>query len=415
MIIVKVVVLLLIIGLSREDQDFFLGESVETGFIDVGRGKLFYWLFSPRYKKEDSPVLLWLQGGPGCSNGLALFYENGPFFINDDMTLRKNPYSWNNNSYTIYLEQPVGTGYSTVNRYVATEEQVAHDIYVFLNKLFDKHPEFAKNNFFISGESYAGHYIPALAQYILQQKDNKINLKGAAMGNGLVSAYYQYPSYSDYAYRMGNISSTLYTVTTFGFSICKALLAVDLWQFAMPICQITYFLIIGTPLKQYFNQYDVRRPCPNPPDCYNTSNLDPFYNNKTVRNLINTTGYPYVSYNYIVHAFLFVDWWFSYTDAIAYVLNTGKVDFMSYNGDMDFLCNWIGGERWAKNLNWKGKEEFNKAQYKNWIYDGKVQATYKVYDKFSFVVVKDVGHMVPMDNPKFSLELINKFMFEGIK
>lgn len=87
--------LLFLLGLLRGEQDIFLGEEVETGFIDVGRGKLFYWLFGPRFKKDDSPVLLWLTGGPGCSNGLALFYENGPFFINDDTTLRKNLYSWN--------------------------------------------------------------------------------------------------------------------------------------------------------------------------------------------------------------------------------------------------------------------------------------------------------------------------------
>jgi cathepsin A (carboxypeptidase C) len=68
-------------------------------------------------------LTVWLTGGPGCASELAIFYENGPFTINEDLTLKKNEYSWNNNSNMLFVDQPVGTGYSRckLNGYVHNE------------------------------------------------------------------------------------------------------------------------------------------------------------------------------------------------------------------------------------------------------------------------------------------------------
>ena len=68
-------------------------------------------------------MTVWLTGGPGCASELAIFYENGPFTINEDLTLKKNEYSWNKNSNMLFVDQPVGTGYSRckLNGYVHNE------------------------------------------------------------------------------------------------------------------------------------------------------------------------------------------------------------------------------------------------------------------------------------------------------
>jgi len=65
---------------------------------------MFYWLFPSRSDKTKDPLVIWLTGGPGCSSELAVFVENGPFQINDDLTLKKNPNSWNNQANLLYID-----------------------------------------------------------------------------------------------------------------------------------------------------------------------------------------------------------------------------------------------------------------------------------------------------------------------
>jgi cathepsin A (carboxypeptidase C) len=78
-------------------QGVFLDEDQVSGFIPINESDdIFYWLFKSRNSPESAPLVIWLTGGPGCASELAVFYENGPFTINDDLTLKKNPDSWNN-------------------------------------------------------------------------------------------------------------------------------------------------------------------------------------------------------------------------------------------------------------------------------------------------------------------------------
>lgn len=55
---------------------------------------MFYFFFESRKNTSDDPIVIWLTGGPGCSSQLALFYENGPFHISDDLSLVWNNYGW---------------------------------------------------------------------------------------------------------------------------------------------------------------------------------------------------------------------------------------------------------------------------------------------------------------------------------
>ena len=137
--------------------------------------------------------------------------------------------------------------------------------------------------------------------------------------------------------------------------------------------------------------------------------------NETVKKRINATGYSYMSYNYMVHFFLFADWWVDYTSTVAYVLDVGKIPVLSYNGDKDFICNWIGEEAWVNDFEWSGKGKFKDMKYKDWIFNKKVGGRYKTLNGLTFLIIKDSGHMTPKDQPEFSLDMINKFMFEGIK
>lgn len=165
-----------------------------TGYVEVNAtagANLFYWFHGAQTNNTAAPFVLWLTGGPGCSAELAMLFENGPWKVADDMTLSINPYSWNNEYNLLYVDSPAGTGFSYLtnpNDYVVNERQVAQDLYTTLETFFRAYPEYAANDFYVVGESYGGHYVPALAERILhgnRKRQARINLKGIAIGNGM--------------------------------------------------------------------------------------------------------------------------------------------------------------------------------------------------------------------------------------
>jgi cathepsin A (carboxypeptidase C) len=114
------------------DDDMFLGESQKSGLVNMTNGDdMFYWLFNSRNEPSTDPLVMWLTGGPGCSSELAIFYENGPFSINDDLSLKVNQYSWNNVSNVLFVDNPIGTGFSKcsgISHYDTNEDEVAEGI-----------------------------------------------------------------------------------------------------------------------------------------------------------------------------------------------------------------------------------------------------------------------------------------------
>lgn len=112
----------------------------------------------------------------------------------DKFSQTLNPYSWNKIANMIYLEAPAGVGYSwtTLTDPAYTDESSAEDNYLAVKKFFTLFGEYADNEFYISGESYAGVYVPFLAHKIAveHKDDNTINLKGILVGNGVTDLTY---------------------------------------------------------------------------------------------------------------------------------------------------------------------------------------------------------------------------------
>ncbi|XP_073159107.1 serine carboxypeptidase-like 27 isoform X2 [Henckelia pumila] len=175
-----------------------------SGYVTVneeaGRA-LFYWLTEApiRRRPESKPLLLWLNGGPGCSSvGYGSVQEIGPFNVNPDgKSLSLNRYSWSNLANLLFLDSPSGAGFAYSNTssdlYTAGDQRTAKDSYIFLVKWFERFPQYKYRDFYITGESYAGHYGPQLAQIIYEKnkgiENPVINLKGF-LGPWLFKAYY---------------------------------------------------------------------------------------------------------------------------------------------------------------------------------------------------------------------------------
>merc|ERR1712093_124976 len=191
----------------------------ESGYVSYPAASTnfhtFYWMIKPRDGNANAPTVFWFTGGPGCSSDLALFAENGPWHFKnpaDASTIDVNPYSWNSNATLIFVDQPVGTGFSYADAdvYERNEDEVASDMFAFFQGFYKKYPELLSNKMFVTGESYGGHYVPAISNYIVSQNqaggNTKLPFEGCAIGNGLVNPAVQYPQYANFSYLNGLIS-----------------------------------------------------------------------------------------------------------------------------------------------------------------------------------------------------------------
>ncbi|GMN50992.1 hypothetical protein TIFTF001_020143 [Ficus carica] len=356
--------------------------------------RMFYLFFESRNNKKD-PVVIWLTGGPGCSSELAVFYENGPFNIADNMSLVWNQYGWDQVSNLLYVDQPTGTGfsYSSDKRDIRhNEDGVSNDLYDFLQAFFAEHPNLAKNDFYITGESYAGHYIPAFAARVHRGNKDKegihINLKGFAIGNGLTDPAIQYKAYTDYALDMGIIKKSDYDRINKVVGPCEVaikLCGTDGTVSCMAsyfVCNIIFSSIIARAGN--INYYDIRKECVGSL-CYDFSNLEKFLNQKSVRATLGVGDIEFVSCSQTVYQAMLLDWMRNLEVGIPALLEDG-VKLLVYAGEYDLICNWLGNSRWVHAMKWSGQKEFTAS-----------------------TEVHDAGHMVPMDQPKAALEMLKRW------
>jgi len=198
-----------------------------SGYLDGSKGcdteangkecKLHYWLALAEYNPWNASVVLWLNGGPGSSSLLGFLQENGPVLINATGGLMDNPWSWTKVANLLALESPVGVGYSYCSKQFEgevcqnTDRFTASTSRAGLVDFFHKFPELASNDFFITGESYAGVYVPTLAQSILHDAP-EINLVGIAVGDPCTDNTAQADSMDDlwYAGKYGFIDEAVF-------------------------------------------------------------------------------------------------------------------------------------------------------------------------------------------------------------
>ncbi|GAB2222684.1 hypothetical protein Drorol1_Dr00016807 [Drosera rotundifolia] len=379
--------------------------------------RMFYFFFESRNSKED-PVVIWLTGGPGCSSELALFYENGPFKIANNLSLVWNEYGWDKASNLIYVDQPTGTGFSYTSdrRDIRhTEGGVSDDLYDFLQAFFAAHPELANNDFYITGESYAGHYIPAFAARV--HKGNKakegihINLKGFAIGNGLTDPAIQYRAYTDYALDMGLIKKPAYNTINKILPVCET--AIKLCGTDGTISCMAAYFVCNTVFSSIMtlagdtNYYDIRIKCQGSL-CYDFSNMESFLNKKSVRSALGVENIDFVSCSPTVYQAMLVDWMRNLEVGIPALLEDG-IQMLIYAGEYDLICNWLGNSRWVHAMEWSGQKDFNSASEVSFEVDGSEAGVLKTHGPLTFLKVHDAGHMVPMDQPKAALEMLKRW------
>ncbi|KAF5836700.1 Alpha/Beta hydrolase protein [Dunaliella salina] len=317
---------------------------------------MFYFFFEARHNPSRAPLVIWMTGGPGCSSELAILYENGPFNLDKEGVLSESAYGWDQYHDMIFVDQPVGTGfsYSEDDRdRVYGEDGVANDMLDFVYEFLEMHDDLKDRPLFITGESYAGHYVPAVSHRIWRaNKDMEgphIHLQGLAVGNGLTDPAIQFNAYGDYAVENELISYPLRAAMSFFYPLCG--LATNLCQgtgwdlpclLGLQYCMATQFQPILS-VNPSINVYDITRECEGRL-CYDFSAADEFLNDPQTRKMLGVGDRLWVSCAMDVYEDMSSDWLTKYDDILPEMMADG-IRVMIYAGDLDLICNYLGNRR----------------------------------------------------------------------
>ncbi|EGG23817.1 peptidase S10 family protein [Cavenderia fasciculata] len=371
-----------------------------SGYFNVNEttnANLFYWFFEAQTNASTAPFVIWLTGGPGCSSEMAIFYENGPFKINEDLSLASNPYSWNLVSNILYVDSPVGTGFSYVedpSGYSTNEVEVASNLYSLLTQFFEKYPQYAGLPFFVFGESYAGHYVPALSYYIFEQNKvsgvKKINLKGLATGNAMVYPKVQYGSLGLMAYSHGLIDELVLKETDGLYSACVQAIDSGNYNQSSEICNSIIDTISAAAGP--FNVYDVTKTCPSDlPLCYNFTLAQVYLDQPSVRQSLGIpSNVQWSMCSGTVYQDIIGDWFDTEVEHIPTLLEAG-IDVLVYNGNLGWICNFIGSEQWVRDMKWKGQSQFNKSQRQIFWNGPTIAGWFNTYGGLTFMNIQNAG------------------------
>ena len=406
-----------------------------TGYIPINNENFFfYWYFGPRDGNVSSPLVLYSNGGPGCSSMEAATTENSPLFLQAisescngfpsdcDYTnqFSSNPYGWNAHAHLLYVDQPRGVGYSYGLGPPANSTQMgAHDMLSFLVKWYTHYPELKKNSLIISGESYSGHYLPSWSSSILsynrlKSTQTRINLRGVMIGNGWIDAKIQnYQALATFAKRSNLVppnweSPEQSAVKTDDNDDGNTRLA----GLHETISSYAGF----TP-----NEYDIRQRLIVCEGCmgYNYTAWTLFFQRDDVKTALGVCAaahYPAFEVaaqgclSTIVAGVNFdADDTFDYKAAIASALDAG-VKVLLYYGQQDTVCNYVGGEAVAAAIPWSNRQAFNALDYSPLTVAGITVGSIKTLGHLTLALVQGSGHMVPADEPATAASLLREFL-----
>ncbi|RIB17361.1 Alpha/Beta hydrolase protein [Gigaspora rosea] len=409
-----------------------------SGYLDVNNGKhLFFWFFESRNNPKEDPVVLWINGGPGTTSLLGLYFELGPCSINSEGNgTIFNPYSWNNNSSMIFLDQPTYTGYSYGGDDVSDTLTAALDVYAFLQIFFQEFHNYAKLDFHLAGESFGGQFLPAIAFDINKYNHNHdsirnivhINLESILIGNGMMNPLVQFKYFPDMACNSSYGPVLNHSTCNQLRKDCKKLIKLvkkcyDLKN-AIDCMNVIYYR--DDKMYQPYriagkNFRDIRKPCNYTYSnesiaCYpELKNIKKYSNREDVKTElgINSSFVFHAKNLTIYYNFGYSGSWISPSDIYISSLLESNIRVLIYAGDADYGCNWLGIDAWTKVFHWSGTEGFNKANITPWITaSGNYSGEFRTFKGFTFLRIFESGHFVPHDQPVSSLDFFNRWIFK---
>jgi len=414
--------------------------------VDSNNGRnLHYWFVPSQGNPKTDPMVLWLNGGPGCSSLDGFWYEHGPLHFapgKDNLTIIDNPYAWTKVANVLYLEAPAGVGFSysdTSSDYNTDDSKTAADNYQALKVFFKQYSQYLSNDFYISGESYAVIYVPTLAQRVLEGSlagDNNFNFKGILVGNGVSDWSFDgtLTSLVPFAHGHGLISTETYEQIT---KYCTqdpnsdqcndGLSALDDNMNDIDIYDVYSDCFHQRPNSKFFPalkslslsnrgkkspqqilaKNHKKKTVGESPPCIDSTKAETYLNKPEVKQAI--------------HVKSNIDWDIC-TEQINYQTNDtvtmlpiykelikNNIRVLVYSGDTDGSVPFVGTQKWITSLNLERKSLWRQWRVKS--DEGTQVAGYvSEYKGLTFATVKGSGHMVPQFRPLPAFYLFQRFL-----
>ncbi|KAH7945868.1 hypothetical protein HPB49_016656 [Dermacentor silvarum] len=393
-----------------------------SGFITVDKelgSNLFFWFFPATENPESAPVSVWLQGGPGTSSLEGLFVEHGPYFIDENGDPQIRDITWTRTMSMLYIDNPAGTGFSfteSEDGYATNQEDVSRDMLELLQQFFTLFSNYSSNDFYLSGESYGGKFVPCIGAALHESKDKlrvPINFKGIAIGNGMTDPITML-LYGDFLYYIGLMDQGQARHMQ---KECDRAASLIREEDYLEASLLTTSLILGTVAGEstYFGNVTGYKYCynylrtekPESHERYLT-----FVDTPVVRKAIHVGQRPFDNEGTNVAVHFAADLMKSAKEQLTLLVENYKV--LVYNGHLDIIVPYTATQTLVDSLQWSGSEEWSNAERKIWrSHDGqRIHGYAKNAKNCTLVLVRDGGHILPYDQPEAAYDMITRFINE---
>lgn len=407
-----------------------------TGYLNTQNDtKHFYFAyFESRSSPSTDPLVMWINGGPGCSSMMGLLMELGPCSINAHGNgTTANPHSWTEAANVFFLDQPIGVGFSYDSSPDPAHSKgsfaAAEDVYAFMRLWYKQFPESKSQPFNIAGESYGGHYIPIFASHILDEnelavkegrKQDIIPLSSVMIGNGIFDPLRQDSSAWDV---------TCTNVTGIGPVLDKTTCAqmettIDRCEYLWGACYEYPDPLICRAAEQFcaeniqrpfqktgLNVYDISKPCYGDLCYKEVDAISTYLNRQDVRDAfgVDTAVKSFAACSSRVgEDFHRVGDGSTPTTTYATSLLNRGLRVLSYVGSYDWICNFVGNERFLLALPWIGDYGYRHAatyEQKKWA-----GGEWWEFGNLRYARIVGAGHMVPFDKPEIALSMAKSWL-----
>ncbi|KAJ4836756.1 hypothetical protein Tsubulata_027652 [Turnera subulata] len=377
---------------------------------------LFYEAQNPTSPLAETPLLFWLQGRPGCSAMTGNFFELGPYRVvssdGESISLEPNLGSWNRILGLVFVDTPIGTGFSIASTHEElprNQLSIARHLYAAVTGFIESDPLFRNRPIYFAGQSYGGKYAPAIGYYILKQNqklpvEKQVNLKGIALGNGLVDPLTQVKTHALNAYFSGLVNERQKAELEKLQQKSVELVKMGKWSEAAD----ARFKVLDTlqNVTGFATLYDYTMRTH-----YQSILVDKFLSSAEVKRAIGANeSTVYKECNNAVLAALNADVMKSVKYMVELLVKNIKV--LLYQGHYDLRDGVLSTEAWVKTMRWEEIERFLMAERKIWKVRGVLAGYVQKWANLSNAVVLGTGHFVPKDQPLNSQAMIEDWILD---